>query len=59
MNKAVAEAQQRGAFGFFYQQHQNGYQIAGFYQTKEDMKTKDEWENHGHKRGAMGMMEQM
>ena len=59
MNKAVAEAQQRGAFGFFYQQHGNGHQIAGFYQTKEDMASRDNWVNHGHKRGCIGTMEQM
>ena len=59
MNKVVMEAQQRGAFGFFYQQHNNGYQIAGFYSSKDVIEDKGQWVNHGHKRGCIGTMEFM
>jgi hypothetical protein len=30
MNKAAQLAQERNAFGFFYQMHNNGHQIVGF-----------------------------
>ena len=51
MNKAASLAAERGAHGFFYQMHTNGYQIAGFYMKPEDMKGK--WVKHGHARGAI------
>jgi len=56
MNKVVAEAQQRGAHGFFYQQHGNGHQIAGFAKTEDDISNKDNWVKHGHKRGCIGTL---
>lgn len=39
----------RGAYGFFYQQHTNGHEIIGFYQTEADMQGKRV--RHGHRRG--------
>jgi hypothetical protein len=54
MDKAVSLAIERGAYGFFYQQHTNGHQIAGFYISKDDMDGTKVW--HGHHRGCIGVM---
>lgn len=53
MTKAAQLAKDRNAYGFFYQMHNNGHQIVGFYQNEADMKTKGDWVQHGHARGAI------
>ena len=37
MDEAVRLATAAGAYGFFYQQHTNTYQIVGLYDTERDM----------------------
>ena len=37
MDKAVELANEKDAFGFFYQMHNNGYQIVGFYMTEDEV----------------------
>ena len=43
-----------GAYGFFYQQHTNTYQIVGLYDTERDMQGTRV--AHGHARGAIGVL---
>merc|ERR1712086_158934 len=41
---------QRGCKGFFYQRHQNGHEICGFYQQEETLLKERTW--HGHQAGS-------
>ncbi|GMH98778.1 hypothetical protein TrST_g11139 [Triparma strigata] len=42
---------EQGKYGFFYQQHTNGHEIMGFYETPADMNGKKV--KHGHARGFL------
>lgn len=54
MDKAVAEAKSRNAYGFFYQQHSNGYQIAGFFSDEAFLSDETKWQGGGgHRRFAL------
>jgi hypothetical protein len=55
MNTAVKLALDREAYGFFYQQHTNTYQIVGFFASKEDFDSGTKVA-HGHKRGAIAFL---
>jgi len=46
-------AQKRGAAGFFYQMHENGHEIVGFYESDEAMACGDGAAWHGHARGLL------
>ena len=48
---AEHRAVKRGAAGFFYQQHMNGHEILGFYESAEAMAAGEGAAWHGHARG--------
>jgi hypothetical protein len=50
----VRLAKEKGAYGFFYQQHTNTYQIVGFYADADAMD--GTYANHGHSRGLIGVL---
>jgi hypothetical protein len=57
MTKAVTEAISRNATGFFYQQHSNGYQIAGFYSDDSFLSDTTKWQGgDGHRRFALASL---
>ena len=56
MDKAVALATERNAYGFFYQEHTNGYQIVGLFNSREDMA--GDWTSEGnYLRGALASLD--
>jgi len=50
----VRLAKERNAYGFFYQEHTNTYQIVGFYDSPSDMT--GDYVSHGHARGLIGTL---
>ena len=54
MDEAVRLATEANAYGFFYQQHTNTYQIVGLYASQREMQGTRV--AHGHARGAIGVL---
>lgn len=55
MDKAVAIAKEKNAYGFFYQEHTNGLQIVGLYYSPQDMIGEWVWDRHN--RGAIASLD--